>query len=417
MIDFLVAKRIGSTENLNSRRIYLSISLISGIGILLYFKYLLFFANVFGYDNLSLTMRVLTPIGISYYIFKSLSYTMGVYREEIEIEKSLLDYLLYVSFFTNIIAGPISLAKNLLPQIKSELQITSKNLNAGFFLILTGIIKKYVIADYIGINFVERIFESPNIFTAFENLVAVYGATIQLYCDFSGYTDIVLGLSLLMGFTIEPNFNKPFMATSITDFWRRWHITIYTWLREFVFTPLSFSLRNLKTSGILLSIMITFLVSGLWHGANFTFIIWGLVHGFFICSDIVLKNFWEKVQKIVPERIFNFAAIFVTFNIVVFSFALFRSPDLYTAGLIFERIFTSFSFHPAAAWFEVYSGPAIMMIFAMIAFYLPEKFYAVLQSYFSDLHWSIKTASIAIIIYIAFQFFSAESLPFIYLEF
>ena len=244
-------------------------------------------------------MKIIQPIGISYFVFKSLGYVLDVKREMIEEpEKNYANYLLYVSFFPNILAGPISKARDLLPKFKEKSVVDKKIINAAVFMIIIGLIKKIAIADYLAANMVGRVFESPQFFSGVDLFMACYGGLIQLFFDFSGYTDIVVGLALLMGFQIKGNFNQPFKAKNITDFWRRWHISLYEWLSEYIYQPLAFIWRKQKLLGTLMAVIITFLISGIWHGPNWVFIVWGSLHGLMICWDVLTSKYRSKLATL-----------------------------------------------------------------------------------------------------------------------
>lgn len=403
------------------KRLLVGLSLIINIGYLSYFKYANFLIETFhvkGIPQHPFIEKILLPIGMSYFVFKSLTYIFDIYRELIDKpEHNYVNYLLYVSFFPNILAGPISKAKDLLPQINSKLIITNEHIGKGFFLIMTGAFKKIFISDFLAINFVDRVFDSPHLFGGFENLMAGYGAMIQIYCDFSGYTDIVIGIAFLLGFQISPNFNKPFLAQNITEFWRRWHLTLSRWMSDYLFYPLSYSFRRLKMAGAAIAVLITFFISGLWHGANLTFILWGCSHGLAIAYDVLTKNIRYKISKKINPAIYKFISIFITLNFLSLSIILFRSANLGKAIEMYHIIFTKFNTGIIFNWISVYRYPLIVMIFAYILHYLPQQWNDALTSQFIKLHWSLKAVVVFVAIILIYQTFNYESLPFVYLEF
>jgi len=356
--DFFIGKGIYFSSKPIIKKILLVISILINLGNLFYYKYINFlfkaFSDISGNQD-TIVLNIIAPIGISYFIFKSLSYIFDLYRQNIlEPEKNYINYLLYVSFFPNILAGPISKASDLLPQFKNKIIITEETISKGFFLIMCGAFKKIFIADFLAGNFVDRVFDAPQYFTGFESLMASYGYTIQLYFDFSGYTDIVIGIACLLGFSILPNFNKPFSAVNVTDFWRRWHLTLSAWLRDYLFTPLSLKWRNLGVFGLVLAVLITFIICGFWHDAKYTFIIWGALHGIAMAYDIVTNKIRNRIKKKTNKRIYNFISIFITFNFITFSFIIFRASDINIAFKIYEKIFTSLDFGLAAQWINIY---------------------------------------------------------------
>ncbi len=420
--DYFIGLGIFKSKKQSSKAWLLLLSLIVNLGSLFYFKYTNFFLNTWlditQPTQAPLVLNILLPIGISFYVFKSLSYILDVYREVIEEpERNYFNYLLYVAFFPNILAGPISKARDLLPQINQKLFITNEFIGKGFFLIMCGAFKKVVIADFLAVNFVDRVFQSPHLFSGFENLMASYGATIQIYADFSGYTDIVIGIAFLLGFVVDPNFNKPFMAKNVTDFWRRWHITLSKWLNEYLYTPLSFSFRKLRRIGIILSLIITFFISGFWHGPNWTYILWGLSHGIAMTYDILSDRFRDKLKKIINIKIYNFISIFITFHFLSLSIILFKSADLNTAGVVYSKILNNLDFSLAKEWMKLYSLPFIVMIIAYVLHYLPMSWNNFLSNRYIKLNWAFKTLIFVLAVILIYQAYSSEAMPFVYLEF
>src|SRR5690606_30076326 len=217
--------------------IIVSLSVIVNLGLLGYFKYMNFFIDSINTVSESYIefQKIGLPVGISFFTFQSISYVIEIYRKEIKPTKNYIDYLFFISFFPQLVAGPIVRAKDFLSQIYTELKITKEDMNYGMLLIIGGLIKKVVISDYISSNFVDRVYDLPNAYTSFENLMASYGYAIQIYCDFSGYSDMAIGIALLLGFKLPTNFRTPYQSKSITEFWRRWHISLSTWLKDFLY--------------------------------------------------------------------------------------------------------------------------------------------------------------------------------------
>ena len=237
VLDYFFAGRIYKSSQPAVRKFFLAVSMVTNLGILFYFKYTNFLIDSFNaifQSNFAL-MDIILPVGISFYTFQTMSYTIDVYRREIEPAKSFLDFAFFVCFFPQLVAGPIVRAKDFIPQIYKKLTLTKEETSLALFLIIGGLLKKAVISDYISLNFVDRVFEAPNSYTLFENLMAVYGYSLQIYCDFSGYSDMAIGLALLMGFTLPINFRTPYQSKNITEFWRRWHISLSTWLKDYLY--------------------------------------------------------------------------------------------------------------------------------------------------------------------------------------
>ena len=291
------------------RRVFILFSIISNLGILAYFKYTGFIVNTIN-DLLELIIKVydflaafsnshlgtsfnisniILPVGISFFTFQSLSYTIDVYRKKMEPVRNIIDFGFYVSFFPQLVAGPIVRASEFIPQLYSEFQLAKREFSHALFLISKGLIKKIIISDFIAINFIDRVFDAPSIYSGFENLMAVYGYGLQIYCDFSGYTDIAIGVALILGFRLPVNFNSPYKAASITDFWKRWHISLSRWLKDYLYIPLGGNRKGKIRTNI--NLMITMLLGGLWHGASLRFIIWGGLHGI----GLVINRIWNSI--------------------------------------------------------------------------------------------------------------------------
>lgn len=420
--DFFIGKALFKTQSPRGKKAWMLLSVIINLGSLCFFKYVNFFiATWFGITEPAIEpvlLSIIAPIGISFYTFKTLSYIFDLHREMIdEPERNYINYLLYVSFFPNILAGPISLARNLLPQIASKLVITNEMVSKGFFLIMCGAIKKFFISNYVAENFINRVFDQPHLFSGFENLMASYGYMIQIYLDFSGYTDIVIGIALLLGFTVEANFNQPFISKNITEFWRRWHMTLSKWLNEFLYLPISFGLRTWKKAGIVIAVMITFFISGLWHDAKWTYVIWGCLHGLAISYEAITQNARSAVSKRVPKKLYNFLSIFITFNFLSLSAIFFRAENMEKAGEIFGKIFTSMDWSIALPWVMNYLNVFVLLVIALTVQYIPPQYDNKLQLQFGKLHWSLKTMTLFVVIVLIYQAMSAAPQAFIYLEF
>ena len=288
IINFYSGQLIYQLKEGSRKRKFLFIAtLVLNLGLLGYFKYTNFFIQIINdiHSGNIKFLDIFLPIGISFYTFKGLSYVIDIYIGTFQPVKSFRDFAMFMFFFADLLIGPIDRASKMLPQIQGEINIHRDNIGRAVYLIMSGLFKKIVIADFIGLNLVNRVFGNPLRYTGVENLLASYGYTLQLYYDFSGYTDMAIGLALLLGFSITDNFNSPFKAKSIADFWRRWHITLSTWMLDYLFAPLQMKLRNLRIYGTAIALFVTFLVIGFWHGAAWTFILFGFLHGSYIVID------------------------------------------------------------------------------------------------------------------------------------
>ena len=281
--DYFLAKGIARWHS----RWLVTLSLMIDLGLLGYFKYTNFFAGMWAQmvgGNFQ-PWDIFLPVGISFFTFQSMSYVIDVYRGDLKPLPSLLDYAFYVSFFPQLVAGPIVRARDFAPQIRKPIEVTSAMFARGCYFIAIGLFKKAVISDYISLNFVDRIFDNPSLYSGVENLLGVYGYTLQIYCDFSGYSDMAIGIALLLGFRFPLNFNAPYRSESITDFWRRWHISLSSWIRDYIYISLGGNRRGKVRQYV--NLIITMLLGGLWHGASLNFIAWGGMHGVALAVPLV----------------------------------------------------------------------------------------------------------------------------------
>lgn len=416
--DFFIGKGIFWAKKKSAKILLLMLSLLINLGSLFYFKYTNFFLKLWNDVQGAgdpIVLNIILPIGISFFVFKSLTYIFDIYRGDIEQpEKNYFNYVLYVAFFPNILAGPISRASDLLPQIREKLSLNESNIGQGLFLIMSGAFKKIVIADFLAGNFVDRVFEVPNYFSGFENLMASYGYTIQLYFDFSGYTDIVIGIACLLGFSIMPNFNKPFLAVNVTDFWRRWHLTLSSWLRDYLFTPLSLGMRRWRMFGVVVAVMITFVLCGFWHDANVTFIIWGGLHAVALAWDVVTNKIRARIKKKMNKYIYRFISIFITFHFLCLSFVVFRAANFEMAMKMYTKIFSDMNFNLAPQWVHLYFYPFIVLIFGLLLHFTPIKWNYILLNVYTRIHWTLKVVIAFLIFIIIYQVFSTQAMPFLY---
>ncbi|PLW92119.1 MAG: hypothetical protein C0592_12410 [Marinilabiliales bacterium] len=420
--DYLIGHGMHRSKKSSAKNLLLALSVIINVGALFYYKYTNFlletWTGIVSPGAEPLVLKIIQPIGISYFVFKTLTYVFDIHREMIEKpEKSWFRYVLFVSFFPNILAGPISKARDLLPQFISKPDISKKALSMGIFLIMLGLIKKIAVADYIAANFVDRIFESPEFFTGLDAFMASYGAMTQLFFDFAGYTDMMVGFGFLMGFTIEHNFNKPFLAGNISEFWRRWHITLYNWLNEYLYQPLAFAWRRWKLAGAMLAVFLTFFISGLWHGAAITFVVWGLLHGTAIAWDVFSSSTRKKVQKKMPKALYKVISIIITFHFLVFTSVLLKAKTFGDALDFWKKMFSEVDFGMFSKWFGIYSAPFLIMIIALILQWLPNKMYTAIFNFFKSWHWAIKALAFAVLVIILYQLYILEAMPFIYIQF
>ena len=298
--DFLLAQWMDRTEGRWKRKGLVTLSLGVNLGLLAYFKYTNFLGGVIAslMGGEFTALDIFLPVGISFFTFQSLSYTIDVYRKDIKPLTNILDYAFYVSFFPQLVAGPIVRARDFIPQIRQNpVVVTREMFGTGVFLILTGLFKKAIISDYISLNFVDRIFDEPLLYSGFECLAGIYGYALQIYCDFSGYSDMAIGIALLLGFRFPKNFDAPYKSATITEFWRRWHITLSSWFRDYVYIPLGGS--HVKPVRWIFNIFLVWMATGFWHGAAWNFILWGLMYAVLLLIEKAWLLPYLKKHKIV----------------------------------------------------------------------------------------------------------------------
>ena len=325
-VDYLCGRGLDRFESPRTRKTLLLVSIVFNLSLLGIFKYFDFFASSLGQllAGLGLTvslphLQLILPVGISFYTFQTLSYTIDVYRRELPSTRNLLNFALYVAFFPQLVAGPIERAKRFLPQIESARSLTPEALTIGFWLICWGMWKKIVVADNLGI-IVDRTFDFSADATAWVSYLAMVGFTFQIYCDFSAYTDIARGVSKLMGFELMRNFNLPFLALNPADFWRRWHISLSTWLRDYLYIPLGGNRGGRRTH--YRNLMITMVLGGLWHGAAWNFVIWGIFHG----ALLIVHRWYRTLRPATDTFRWWLASVQWAwmFHLTVFGFLIFR---------------------------------------------------------------------------------------------
>lgn len=330
--DYWIARALHASRRPWARRGWVLLSVGVNLGMLAYFKYTNFLIDIanqlFGEGFLQFR-NIFLPVGISFFVFQSLSYTIDIYRREIEPLRRWGDYLFYLSFFPQLVAGPIVRARDFLPQIRRPLTVTRTMFGTGLFLILTGLFKKAVISDYLSLNFVDRIFDEPLLYSGFECLMGIYGYALQIYCDFSGYSDMAIGIALLLGFRFPKNFDAPYKSATITEFWRRWHISLSTWFRDYVYIPLGGSRRSPVRN--ILNLAAVWLLTGLWHGAAWTFVLWGAWFFLLLAGE---KLLWGRGLARLPQ-VFRHS---YTLLAVMISWVLFRSPSAAYAGAYFQAM-------------------------------------------------------------------------------
>lgn len=470
VVDFFLSNAIYREKSQSRKKFLLVLSILFNLGMLFYFKYTDFFIEISNslFDTNFNPLNLILPIGISFYTFENLSYTVDVYRGEFKPANKFSDYLLFLAFFPKLMMGPIVRAHDFVPQINEPYVISERDFAKGFFLIISGLIKKLVISDYITLNMVDYMFDNPALHTGVENLMAVYGYAMVIYCDFSGYSEIAIGIALWLGFKIPPNFMSPYQSLNITEFWRRWHISLSTWLKDYLYIPLGgnrnfsiasfifvggflvgsfimgvelFHLSNLwaavvsavlllifiipavitrKTSGIAanFNLLTTMLLGGFWHGASWNFIIWGAIHG----VGLGIHKIWmlltdKSFAAFNQSRIYKIISGILTFHFVCFAWIFFKAEDLEIAKEMIYQIFNNFDISVFGPFYDNYKGVVWMILVAMVLHLIPDNLADKVIA---------RTKTIPMVVYILVFFFflilygyfkSAEQVMPIYLQF
>ena len=415
--DYSLGRLLGWVSWKWMRRFFVLMSMAVNLGMLCYFKYTnLLLGTIADFTREPFEpLDIVLPIGISFITVRSLSYIIDVYRRQMSPVTNLRDYVFYLSFFPPLAAGPVVRAKDFVPQIHRPLEITPMLLGEGLFLVMCGLIKKVVISDYISVNFVDRIFDNPMLYTGFENLMGVYGYTLQIYCDFSGYSDMAIGIALLMGYRFKINFDSPYKSGSITEFWRRWHISLSSWLRDYLYISLGGNRRGKVRTYF--NLFITMVLGGLWHGASWLFVIWGAWHGVLLIVHKVYRRIFPVAKDDRPGIICHVFHVLLTFHVVAAGWIFFRSPSLDVAGQIFTQIFTNFRPEAIPTFVSGYTVIFVALIVGYLLHFAPHRWSQWLQR---ELSWSplvVKAAILALVLFFVLQVRSSELVPFIYSQF
>lgn len=494
--DYAMARCIASARSKAARKGWLVGSIVMNLLVLFYFKYAYFFTDSFNaisggeyevynwlahwsngfFDTTFSADKIILPIGISFFTFQSISYTTEVYRGHLQPLKWFTDYAFFVSFFPQLVAGPIVRAADFIPQINRPYALFRETIGLGIFWILNGLIKKIILGDYLAGQLIDRVFENPAVYTGFENLLALFGYSLQVYADFSGYTDIAIGVALLLGFHLNTNFNSPYKATSISDFWRRWHISLSTWLRDYVYIPLGGNrsgsvgsyvllggfvavLTLLSQSWLVLAIgaavlavclicatwipafgrwlntnlnlMLTMLLGGFWHGASWNFIIWGGLNGL----GLVFSKLWKRISpwSDVSRWYFRAWSILLTFSFITFTRVWFRTgsstgwsdmdmkhditAEFADALVMLQRIFGAMDISVIPRVVGAYWEFCLVFLAGMIVHWLPESFKLGYRQRFSGMpYWAMGLVCFATVV-LVYQVLSVGTHPFIYFQF
>ena len=482
VINYFIGKGVWNSVSILKKKAYVTLSVLFNILTLGYFKYAYFFTesfnemfhtkyeifNVFAQIGNSVLGQgsfvdiIVLPVGVSFFTFQSISYVVDIYRKEIKPVKNFFDYAFFVSFFPQLVAGPIVRARDFIPQIRQPYQLNHTDFSWAIIQIVKGFIKKIVLADYIAIHFIDKVADAPEAFPGFISILAMWGYSLQIYGDFSGYTDIAIGVSRLMGFKLLENFNSPYKAISVADFWRRWHKSLGSWLRDYLYIPLGGNRSGgigtyIATMVILiflifitqwywllfiylglmiiyigvsllfpvfkryvhrdLNLIITMVIGGLWHGASENFVIWGAMNG----AALIIYNHWRKISPYENSTTLftRFWRILITFNFITFTRIWFRLEDDGAPANMLTQIWYHFDLNSDTfdTLMTGFDRALYVMIFGYILHWLPSKVKEFGERKFTALPMVLQSAVVAIILIIIYQAFSDTFKPFVYFQF
>jgi alginate O-acetyltransferase complex protein AlgI len=417
--DWLIAKKIYNSKDLKYRRLYLIVSLIFNLGLLSYFKYGEFFLDnsihllsLIGVLFKPVDLDIILPVGISFYTFQTLSYSLDVYRRKIKPGKSLLDYALYVSFFPQLVAGPIVRAEDFIPQCETPRKATQDQFGWGLSLLTIGLFMKIIIADTLLSPVVDKVYRAPELFGSIETWAAIFAFSGQIFCDFSGYSTCAIGAALCFGFVLPDNFKAPYAALGFKDFWNRWHISLSTWLRDYLY----FSLGGNRISTIRTSVnlMITMLIGGLWHGASWLFVIWGGLHGCYLIIEHKIRTLHIKEVAVITQ----FLIIILTYIVVSLTWVFFRSENIHDAMTIFSNIYNAppvkQSLENGLTVSEINTSLLVTVLLLSWHYYIRKSS---IENFYHKIHPVFRSVILLSQLAIIFLFSSGDDRGFIYFQF
>lgn len=478
--DYQIGLQMVRSQSPGIRKLWLALSIFLNLAVLVYFKYAYFFTDAFNtlmhtdhevfnllahwsngaFGTSFRAEKIFLPVGISFFTFQTMSYAIDVYRKDVEPVKNVLDFGFYVSFFPQLVAGPIVRASEFIPQLYQPYSVTRHQFGVALFWILNGLLKKMLLADYLAVNFIDRVFANPGSFSGFENLAALFGYSLQVYADFSGYTDIAIGVAALLGFTLPVNFNSPYKADSVADFWKRWHISLSTWLRDYLYIPMggnrSGSLFSYIMVGFVclflflitpavetvliivalvislvlayrlippirkhidtnINLMLTMTIGGLWHGASLNMIIWGGING----AGLIVYKYWNRISPWRDRRPFlvRTAAILLTLTFITFTRTWFRGESLDKVEIMLSQIAWHFNGALIPRVIEGYSTVFICLLGGYFIHWLPQTFKDILRDRYARSSLFVQGFVAFLAMVLVYQVMSSDLQPFIYFVF
>ena len=418
--DYLIGNAIARTEDKTTKKRWVALSVVINLGMLGYFKYTNFFIEManglMGAGFLDF-QNIFLPVGISFFVFQSMSYTIDIYRGQIRPLERWIDYVFYLSFFPQLVAGPIVRAKDFIPQIRRPLFVSREMFGTAIGLIVIGLMKKAIISDYISLNFVDRIFDEPALYSGFECLMGIYGYALQIYCDFSGYSDMAIGIALLLGFRFPKNFDAPYKAATITEFWRRWHISLSSWLRDYLYISLGGNRKGKVRTYI--NLIITMVLGGLWHGAAVRFVLWGALHGVALALHKMWLAIvpWAKANGKDMNPLSRVLGTILTFHIVCLGWLLFRAEDMQTVHLMLYQILHSFNTSIIPQFVLGYKEVLALIVIGYGMHFMPSAIDGDMQRKVANASFWWQVALLVIVAWCVMQIKSSVIQPFIYFQF
>lgn len=413
LCDWLISHAVVRQQKRLHRQLLTALSICISLSVLGYFKYanfLLWNWNAIIGNNFQ-PLDIILPVGISFYTFQSISYIVDVYKQRILPTDTWLEYAFYLAFFPGLVAGPIVRADHFLPQLRDNRPAQRDAVYGGLWLIIVGIIKKAVIADYIA-QYNDLIFDNPTSYGGFESLMGIVGYTMQIYCDFSGYSDMAIGLAAILGFNLPENFLLPYQSKNVTEFWRRWHISLSSWLRDYLYISLGGNRKGKIRQYI--NLLITMLLGGLWHGASWKFVFWGGMHGIGL---VVHKLLRPRLERIADSRAVKAASWLVTMVFVSLLWVFFRANSFGDAVSVIGNTFCHFDAAHIIPFIAERHIWCIMMVFVIAIHAQPLSWHAKASEWFVNSRWIVKLLIFVLTVQLTLQFLSADVKPFIYFQF
>jgi len=413
LVDWTLSRLLTHLRRPALRKLCVAVSLTTSLGILGYFKY----ANFFMWNITAMTggnfqpLDLILPVGISFYTFQSVSYIIDVYKRRVTPADTWLEYAFFLSFFPALVAGPIVRADYFLPQLKENRHADKREIYTGLWLIILGVIKKAIIADYIA-QYNDLIFDNPGGYSGFETVMGIIGYTMQIYCDFSGYSDMAIGIALIMGFRLAKNFDFPYKSRNVTEFWRRWHISLSSWLRDYIYIPLGGNRKG--TARTYINNFITMLVGGLWHGAAWKFVFWGAMHGAGLAVHKASKPWLQRLPDNAAVRTLSWM---LTMLFVMTLWVFFRADSWSDSWMILRTAVSDFSLAYAPAFASARMLWLILTGLIIAAHALPSGLREKACDAFVASPWLVKLLIFIVVVQCVIELRSEDVTPFIYFQF